>query len=237
MARRVGSPKELDSSATTAVKAPGSSVTPATTTASPGTFAGIVSSLRRRPRASTGDGEVRRQRGHRAACRAQRDRRPAARPRDRRRRHAGRRARRRHGSPSELVVPIESWPTTDMLRERIAHAVTSRGLAAPEVVVTTMDEDAIRALRANLRDRMGVVADDGHGHGHGAPASPRRRSSSGGARRASSGSARARAASASRRSPSTWRWPWPTSVIASACSTPTSTASASRRWSQPPTSR
>lgn len=71
----------------------------------------------------------------------------------------------------ELVVPIESWPTIDMLRESITRISSDHGSRAPEVVVRVMDETAIRALRATLRAKMGVADASAHGHA-GASAEP-----------------------------------------------------------------
>jgi ATP-binding protein involved in chromosome partitioning len=70
----------------------------------------------------------------------------------------------------ELVVPIDSWPTIDVLSERIVRVAAEHGAPGAQVVVRTMDEAAIRALRATLRARMGVA--DEHGHAHGGNAEP-----------------------------------------------------------------
>src|ERR1019366_8988622 len=42
-----------------------------------------------------------------------------------------------------------------------------RGAAPPDVVVRSMDEAGIRALRATLRAKMGAEAPTGDGHAHG----------------------------------------------------------------------
>jgi len=67
----------------------------------------------------------------------------------------------------ELVVPIDSWPTVDALREAISRVAAERGAAPPDVVVRSMDEAGIRALRATLRAKMGSEAPTGDGHSHG----------------------------------------------------------------------
>ena len=67
----------------------------------------------------------------------------------------------------ELLVPIESWPTTDAVREAIGIVVAQHGAGQPDVIVRTMDEQAIRALRATLRARMGAEPAVANGHAHG----------------------------------------------------------------------
>src|ERR1019366_5043186 len=160
MARRVGSPKELESSATTAVNAPGSSVTPRVATASPGTFASIIGSLRPSPNAPTGDREVSRHVDSelRDALASIED--PQL---DLTLGDVGMLGDVTDGEhPSvELVVPIDSWPTVDALREAIRRVAAERGAAPPDVVVRSMDEAGIRALRAPLPAKMGAEAPTG----------------------------------------------------------------------------
>jgi ATP-binding protein involved in chromosome partitioning len=71
----------------------------------------------------------------------------------------------------ELVVPVASWPTIDALRDVVERVCIEHGSGVPEVVVSVMQETAIRALRTTLRERMGAPAGDAHVHG-GASAEP-----------------------------------------------------------------
>lgn len=72
----------------------------------------------------------------------------------------------------ELVVPIESWPTVDVLRDAVRRVSIDHGAGAPEVVVTVMQEAEIRALRTALRERMAAPAEAGHTHGAAAEPTP-----------------------------------------------------------------
>ena len=67
----------------------------------------------------------------------------------------------------ELVVPIDSWPTIELLRESISRVSNDHGAGALEIVVRPMDETGIRALRTTLRARMGAEATAVNGHDHG----------------------------------------------------------------------
>jgi ATP-binding protein involved in chromosome partitioning len=71
----------------------------------------------------------------------------------------------RRGATVELLVPIATWPTIDELRARIAVAADAIGVSHTDVEVVAMLEDDVRAVRRELRARMGGAADQGHGHG------------------------------------------------------------------------
>ena len=71
----------------------------------------------------------------------------------------------RRGVTVELRIPIATWPTIDELRARIIAAAAASGVATVDVEVVPMDEGDVRALRGELRARMGGGADHGHAHG------------------------------------------------------------------------
>jgi ATP-binding protein involved in chromosome partitioning len=71
----------------------------------------------------------------------------------------------RRGVTVELRIPIATWPTIDELRARIIAAAAAAGVANVDVEVVPMEEGDVRAVRGELRARMGGRAEHGHAHG------------------------------------------------------------------------
>jgi ATP-binding protein involved in chromosome partitioning len=78
---------------------------------------------------------------------------------------------RRHRASATLALPLRAWPAEEALVESLKAAASAvPGVEEITVEVDLMDDAQRAALRASLREAMGVGAAEGHGdHDHGTP--------------------------------------------------------------------